>query len=170
MIKNLMASKGWKKLLIVIAVILSYAIAKFYTPMSLYAASGFWLSSLFVIGYGVFSWLLFELLIGFFYSGLKNKIEKHISMNEFTNLFRVSIIPLNLISFGVLNLLMAINFLTPFFYLVVMIVLSFAWLWIMYKFLIKHFLQSFAGKEFSLTYFSFVFIYLFLMTIMWGSV
>ena len=169
-IKKLISATGWKKILIISILILSFALTKSFNPISIYSANGFLLSTLFILGYGIFGWLLFEILVGFFYSGLKSKVENFISIKEFTNIFRIVFIFVNILTFGITDLCVLINFYTPFLILFLTIIISFVAMWMIYKFLVKFYIGKIGGKEMSLTYFSFVFIYLFLMTIMWGSV
>lgn len=168
--KNYLKISGWKKAILIIILILSYALVKSFNPIAIYSVNSIFLSFLFILGYGIFAWLLFEILVGFMYSGLKSKIENFISMNEFTNLFRFAFIPLNIITYALTNLFILLNFYTSFMILCTTIILSFICFLLIYKILVKNYFASLDSKDLNMSYFSFVFIYLFLMTIMWGTI
>lgn len=168
MIKKIADLKNFKQILLIILLILSFALLKSFNPIAIFSANGILLSLVFVLIYGIFHWLLFEVIAVFFYSALKTKIEKHITMNQFVNILRAFIIASNIVIYLVSSLLILINFYTVFLLLFFNIAFSFFVLTCFYIILKKHFLKSFADKNFNITYFCFIFCYLFLLTIMWG--
>lgn len=168
MIKKIADLKSFKQILLIILLILSFALLKSFNPIAIFSVNGILLSLAFVLVYGTFHWLLFEVIAVFFYSALKIKIEKHIAMSQFTNILRAFIIISNIVIYLVSILLILINFYTVFLLLLFNLAFSFFILTCFYITLKKYYLKSIADKSFNITYFCFIFCYLFLLTIMWG--
>lgn len=168
MIKKIADFEKWKKYVLILGVIFSFALIKFSNASTLYSVNGIFLSLLLVLGVGVFYWLLFELLVSFFYSGLKPKIEKYININQFINIFRVFCIIFNILLFILFKILILINFFTIFLMLIITILISFVFFVYVFYLLKKYYFSKIANKDLCMTYFSFVFVYLFLQTVMWG--
>ena len=78
MIQKISNFEKWKKWLLVAMVVLTFALLKTFGLDATNSVNGMLLSVLLFFGYGMFYWLVFEVLIGFFYSGLKFKIENKI--------------------------------------------------------------------------------------------
>ena len=168
MIKKIAEVKKFKQVLLIILLILSFSLLKSFNPIAIFSANGILLSLTFILIYGFFHWLLFEVIAVFFYSALKPKIEKNIAMYQFVNLLRMFVIISNIVIYLVSSLLIFINFYTVFLLLLFNILFSFLILICFYKTLKKHYLKDLANRNFNITYFCFVFCYLFLLTIMWG--
>ncbi|MDD3397785.1 MAG: hypothetical protein PHR96_04545 [Clostridia bacterium] len=168
MIKKIADLKGFKQILLIVLLILSFALIKSFNPISIFSVNGIFLSIVFILVYGIFHWLLFEVVAVFFYSALKPKIEKLISMNQFVNILRAFIILSNIIIYLITNLLILINFYTVFLILLFNLAFSFFILTLFYLSIKNNFLKSIADKSFCITFFSFIFLYLLLMTFLWG--
>lgn len=168
MIKKIAEIKQFKKILLITLLIFSFSLLKSFNPIAIFSVNGILLSLIFVLIYGFFHWLLFEIIAIFFYSALKPKIENNITMHQFINILRMFIIASNIIIYIVSSFLIFINFYTVFLLLFFNIVFSFFILIYFYKTLKKYYLKNLANKSFNITYFCFVFCYLFLLTIMWG--
>ena len=168
MIEKLSNFEKWKKWLLICLVVLSFALLKSFGLDATNSINGVFLSLLLFAGYGIFYWLVFEVLIGFFYSGLKFKIENKITLAQFNNIFRFAIIFVNIILFGLSKLIIAVNFYANIFLLLAHLVLLLIYLCFMWWLLKKYFIGEIADKKLEMSYFGFVFMYLFLHTIMWG--
>ena len=168
MIQKISNFEKWKKWLLVAMVVLTFALLKTFGLDATNSVNGMFLSVLLFVGYGMFYWLVFEVLIGFFYSGLKFKIENKITIYQFNNIFRFAIIFVNLVLFGVSKLIIHLNFYANILLLVAHLVLLVVYLGLMWWILKKYFLGEIADKKLEMSYFGFVFMYLFLHTIMWG--
>lgn len=158
----------WKKWLVITACILSFALLKSFNVMTTNSVNGIFLSILLIIGNGIFYWLIFEVLVGFLYSGLKVKIEKNINISQFTNIFRFFIIFFNFFIYFLLKLIIFINFYANFLILLFNLIIILALFIVVWQVLKKYFIAECANKSLELTYFSYAFMYLFLHTIMWG--
>ena len=168
MIQKIANFEKWKKYLLIGLVVLSFALNKSIIANATQSINGMFLSLLFLIGVGFFHWLVFEVLIGFFYSGLKEKIEKNITLNQFNNLFRFGIMFVNILLFGLSKLIIMINFYANYILLICSLIFMFVYLLFMWLALKKYFLNNLKDNKLELTYFGFVFMFLFLHTIMWG--
>lgn len=159
----------WKKWLIITACILSFALLKSFNVIATNSVNGIFLSALLIIGNGIFYWLIFEVLVGFLYSGLKIKIEKNITISQFNNIFRFFIIFFNFFIYFSTKIFILINFYANFLILIFNLIILLAFFIVIWQVLKKKFLFECANKSLELTYFSFAFMYLFLHTIMWGA-
>lgn len=169
MIQKISALTGIKKWLIGILTVLSFALLKSFDVMALNSVYGTLLSSLFLLANGIFYWLIFEILIGFFYSALKERIAHKISYSNFMNLFRFFVVFLNLFIYIFSKIIILINFYANYLLLFLNLILIFLFLLMMWIIIKKYFLvdEKNLGKV-SFWYFGFSFMYLFLHTIMWG--
>lgn len=168
LIKKIADFSGWKKYLLILGMILSFALLKSFNAFAMYSVNGVFLSLLLILASGFFYWLIFELLVNFFYSGLKPKIEKNININQFINIFRFIFIIFNILLFFLYKILILINFYTIFIMLFLSIILSFLVFIYIFSLLKKYYLAQIFNKDLCVSYFSFVFVYLFLQTVMWG--
>lgn len=169
MIQKISELAGVKKWLIGILTVLSFALLKSFDVMALNSVYGALLSSLFLIANGIFYWLIFEILVGFFYSALKEKISHKISYSGFMNLFRFFVIFLNVLIFAFSKIIILINFYANYLLLFLNLIFIFLFLLFMWFLLKKYFLNDVKNlSKISLWYFGFGFMYLFLHTIMWG--
>lgn len=168
MIKKIGDLKKYKQIILIVLLVFSFALLKSFNPIATFSVEGIFLSLVFVLGYGVFHWLLFEVLAMFFYNALKPKIEKAISTNQFVNILRLFIILSNIIIYLITNLVILINFYTVFILLILNLAISFCILTYFYFVIKRNYLKGIADKNFCITFFSFIFIYLFLLTMLWG--
>ena len=169
MIQKISALTGIKKWLIGILAVLSFALLKSFDAMALNSVYGLGMSIVFLIANGIFYWLIFEILIGFFYSALKEKISHKIPYSGFMNLFRFFVIFLNVLIFAFSKIIILINFYANYLLLFLNLIFIFLFLLFMWFVLKKHFLNDIQNlSKISLWYFGFGFMYLFLHTIMWG--
>jgi len=167
-IEKISKFEKWKKWLLIACVVITFALLKSFGLDATNSINGVWLSLLLFLGYGIFYWLVFEVLIGFFYSGLKFKVENKITLAQFNNIFRFAIIFVNIVLFGLSKLIISINFYANIFLLIAHLVALLVYLGFMWWVLKKYFLKEVADKKLEMSYFGFVFMYLFLHTIMWG--
>lgn len=166
--KSVANLSGWMKYLLIAFVVISFAINNAASYMPTISAANVFLAILMMLAYGIFYWLVFEVLVGFLYSGLKAKIEKNLTLNQFMNIFRFVIIPTNLISYLTAKLLMLINFYFAFANLLISILIMFGMLMLALWIINKNFFENKLDKEVIKTYFSFVFVYLCVHSFMWG--
>lgn len=170
MLNRISKFTGYKKVILIIFLILSFALLKSYNPIATHSVNGIFLSLLFILAYGIFYWLLFEVMVSFFYGALKTKIESKISMDSFLNIFRAFIILSNIIIFIFTKILILLNFYTVFLLLLFNIAFSFFIMCLIYVYLKKHYFKEIANKSFCTSYFGFIFVYLFLLTMLWGVI
>lgn len=164
MIQKIANFGKWQRYLMIVFVVLSFALIKSFALDATNAVNGIVLSVLLFLAYGVFHWLLFEVLIGFLYSGIKAKIEKDLTLQQFNNIFRFTIIPVNIILFLVFKLIIHINFYANIILLLINTIIIFAYLAFMWWIIKKYFLKN-SDNKLEKSYFGFVFMYLFLQTI-----
>ena len=169
MIEKISRVTGYKKWILCIFAVLSFALMKSTDTIASNSAYGFLPSLLIVLAMGLFLWLVFEVLVGLFYSALKDRIENKISYHQFMNLFRFFVIFLNIFIFIIAKIIILINFYLNFTILFINLILIFLYLFFMWLLLKKYFLQGIENlPKICFIYFAFVFMYLFLQTIIWG--
>lgn len=167
MINKIANFDKWKKWLFLVVVVFSFALLKSDNTIALNSANGIFVSLLMILGFGIFYWLIFEVLAGFFYSALKPKIEKQITYAQFLNIFRLFIIFFNILLYFFQKIIILINFYSNFLILLINLILLLIYFIILFFVLKKYFLKN-IDEKLNLTYFSFAFMYMFLHTIMWG--
>ena len=171
MIEKISKFQGIKKWVLFTVVALSFALAESPSVVAQNSAFGFLMSILLVLAAGVFAWVVFELLVGFFFSAMKDKIGNKVDYAAFMNIFRFFVIFLNIANFAFFKILIAINFYANFACLFASLILTFLYLlgiWFVIK---KRFLNDDVDMaKTSLWWFGFSFMYLFLHTIMWGVI
>lgn len=169
MFEKILQLKGLKTWWLILLTVFSFALAKsFFAGTSVSVFGALWL--VVTLGFGLFYWLIFEVLMGFFYGALKEQIGSYIEYSSFINLFRFFIIFFNIFMFGIFKLVLLIDFYANFVLLFVNIIFTFLFLLFMWLVIKCKILkgQNLPTKT-MLIYFSFGFLYLFLSTIMWGA-
>lgn len=170
MIKKISTLTGVKKWILHLFVLLSFMLVKSPDIIATNSAYGLLPSFLIIIAMGVFYLLIFEVLVGIFYSGLKEKIEKQITYQGYMNLFRFFVIFLNILIFLFSKIIILINFYINFSILFINLILIFIYLIFMWFVLKKYFIKE--NQEISkvcFMYFGFGFIYLLIQSLLWGS-
>ena len=171
MIEKISKLSGAKKWGLYVLVALSFALAKAPSVIAQNSAYGFLMSGALIVASGLFAWVIFELLVGFYFSALKDKIGAKIDYPAFMNIFRFFAIFLNIFSFLFFKIIILINFYPNFVNLFISLILNFLFILAIWLVVKKHFLADVVDKsKISLWWFGFGFMYLFLHTIMWGVI
>ena len=110
MIQKISKLSGAKKWGLYVLVALSFALAKAPSVIAQNSAYGFLMSGALIVASGLFAWVIFELLVGFYFSALKDKIGAKIDYAAFMNIFRFFVIFLNIFSFLFFKIIILINF------------------------------------------------------------
>ena len=171
MIEKISKLSGAKKWGLYVLVALSFALAKAPSVIAQNSAFGFLMSGALIVASGLFAWVIFELLVGFYFSALKDKIGAKLDYPAFMNIFRFFAIFLNIFSFLFFKIIILINFYPNFANLFISLILNFLFILAIWLVVKKHFLADVVDKsKISLWWFGFGFMYLFLHTIMWGVI
>lgn len=169
MIKKISNFSGGKKWALCVVVWLSFALANAPGVFAQNSAYGVAISLALILASGLFAWVIFELLVGFYFSALKDKLATKIDYAEFMNIFRFFVIFLNILLFLFFKIIILINFYPNFVNLFISLILNFLFIFALWLIVKKHFLYDVQDKsKISLWWFGFGFMYLFLHTIMWG--
>ena len=162
--KRVAEATGLKKWILILTTYFTFCLTCYDTANALFSVSNLFLCILVVFGYSLMYYIIFEALIGIFYTAQKAKIENYISIKCFSNIFRYLIIFVNVILYILTKMFVAINFYTVYFLIFFSICAYFIMFIIGYVILKKHYVKT----DFSLIYYEYAFIFLALFVILWG--
>lgn len=162
--KKIFECTDYKKWLIILLSFLSFCLVKLDSVKAIFSTNNIFISFLIVLGYGLLFCIIFEMLVAIYYTALKNKIENNINLNTFSNIFRIFIIFLNIIFFGMNKLFVFINFYPVFLMSIFAVMLYFLMFVLIYWVLKKLYIKT----NFTLIYFEYAFIFLIIYVVMIG--
>ena len=162
--KRVAEATGIKRWILILTAYFTFCLTSYDTANALFSIDNLFLCILAVLGYSLMYYIIFEALIGIFYTAQKSKIEKYINLKAFSNIFRYLIIFVNIILYILTKIFVAINFYTVYFLLFFTICAYFIMFILGYFILKKHYIQI----NFALVYFEYAFIFLALFVILWG--